>query len=313
MSQFKWLEYSLLLTFVLSDPLMYGHGFGGNTLVRCNGHWKTIEQIHEWLPKKPTRVKSYYNSHVAVIRGVKSAGSSVTNCYFKIGLAKFFVDEIICTPTQRFWMPKIKKWISAYKLRKGDVLLSDHKKLIPIADIRFVKRPLKVYALEIEGSHNYFVGHHSIITHNMPLPALAAGLAIAFGEGAVAGGAAGSFFGPVTIVDGIAIGGLCGLSIQYFAGSREQPKYYLDFNADEIVKYRNTVDQIENNPKEDDKKVKNDNAQAPGKPTEKDGYEVSKKWNGDKKRHLRTGQYGWPDKSGNLWVPSGPKGHGGPH
>lgn len=23
--------------------------------------------------------------------------------------------------------------------------------------------------------------------------------------------------------------------------------------------------------------------------------------------------YGWPDENGSVWVPSGPKGHGGPH
>lgn len=23
--------------------------------------------------------------------------------------------------------------------------------------------------------------------------------------------------------------------------------------------------------------------------------------------------WGWPDRVGNVWVPSGPKGHGGPH
>lgn len=58
-----------------------------------------------------------------------------------------------------------------------------------------------------------------------------------------------------------------------------------------------------------------DNAQAPGKPTEKDGFIPPKKWDGKKVCHPETGQYGWPDKKGNVWVPTGPGplAHGGPH
>jgi hypothetical protein len=52
---------------------------------------------------------------------------------------------------------------------------------------------------------------------------------------------------------------------------------------------------------------------APGKPTEKDGFFPPKNWDGEKIRHPKTGQVGWPDEKGNIWVPSGPKGHGGPH
>lgn len=51
----------------------------------------------------------------------------------------------------------------------------------------------------------------------------------------------------------------------------------------------------------------------PAKPTEKDGFIPPKKWEGQKVRHPETGQYGWPDKGGRIWVPSGPYGHGGPH
>ncbi len=56
-----------------------------------------------------------------------------------------------------------------------------------------------------------------------------------------------------------------------------------------------------------------ENAQAPGKPTKEDGYQPPKKWDGEKVKHEDTGKYGYPDKDGKVWVPSGPKGHGGPH
>ena len=58
-----------------------------------------------------------------------------------------------------------------------------------------------------------------------------------------------------------------------------------------------------------------DDAQAPGKPTEDDGYKPPKKWDGKKAKHPKTGQHGYPDKKGKVWVPTGPGSlaHGGPH
>lgn len=54
-------------------------------------------------------------------------------------------------------------------------------------------------------------------------------------------------------------------------------------------------------------------AQAPGKPTKEDGYDAPKKWDGKKVRAPNGRGFGYPDKDGNVWVPSGPNGHGGPH
>lgn len=52
-------------------------------------------------------------------------------------------------------------------------------------------------------------------------------------------------------------------------------------------------------------------AQAPGKPTKEDGYVPPKNWNGEKVKSKKG--YGYPDKDGNIWIPTGPKGHGGSH
>ncbi|WP_211327766.1 polymorphic toxin type 37 domain-containing protein, partial [Solilutibacter pythonis] len=56
-------------------------------------------------------------------------------------------------------------------------------------------------------------------------------------------------------------------------------------------------------------------AQAPGMPTADDGYECPKKWDGKKVKSPNGRGYGWPDKNGNVWVPTGPGSgaHGGPH
>lgn len=60
---------------------------------------------------------------------------------------------------------------------------------------------------------------------------------------------------------------------------------------------------------------KTNDAQAPGKPTKEDGFVPPKRWDGKKVRHPKTGQYGWPDDKGKVWVPTGPGAlaHGGPH
>ena len=56
-------------------------------------------------------------------------------------------------------------------------------------------------------------------------------------------------------------------------------------------------------------------AQAPGMPAADDGYECPKKWDGKKVKSPNGRGYGWPDKKGNVWIPTGPGSgaHGGPH
>ncbi|WP_170288213.1 polymorphic toxin type 37 domain-containing protein [Marilutibacter maris] len=50
-------------------------------------------------------------------------------------------------------------------------------------------------------------------------------------------------------------------------------------------------------------------------PTAEDGYSPPRKWDGKKIRSPNGRGYGWPDKKGRVWVPTGPGGsaHGGPH
>jgi RHS repeat-associated protein len=56
-------------------------------------------------------------------------------------------------------------------------------------------------------------------------------------------------------------------------------------------------------------------AQAPGCPTESDGFIPKKNWDGKKVKNPNGPGYGYPDKKGNVWVPTGPgpNAHGGPH
>lgn len=56
-------------------------------------------------------------------------------------------------------------------------------------------------------------------------------------------------------------------------------------------------------------------AKAPGKPSEDDGFVPPKNWDGQKVRNPNGKGSGFPDKDGNVWVPTGPGplAHGGPH
>jgi len=43
------------------------------------------------------------------------------------------------------------------------------------------------------------------------------------------------------------------------------------------------------------------------------GFQAPKNWDGKKVNSPNGRAYGWPDKKGNIWIPTGPKGHGAPH
>jgi hypothetical protein len=73
----------------------------------------------------------------------------------------------------------------------------------------YVKQKVTVYTLEVAGTHTFFVGYHGALTHNMVLP-IAMGLGFSVPFGAVTGSAAGSFFGPITLAAGAALGTVAG-------------------------------------------------------------------------------------------------------
>jgi hypothetical protein len=198
------------------------------------------------------------------------------------------------------------KWVPAYMLKKGDMLLNGYGESKPIVAIDFVKKPLTVYMIEIQKTHIFCVGPSSVLTHNMFLPALSFGFGCAFGTGAVGGAAAGSWIGPVGCAAGVALGSVAGLVIR-LACNDGFPSYKIHLNTCEIERSFNSPTMHLNDKEQD--------AQAPGKPTEDDGFVPKKNWDGKKVRHPKTGQHGWPDKKGSVWVATGhgPLAHRGPH
>ena len=64
-----------------------------------------------------------------------------------------------------------------------------------------------------------------------------------------------------------------------------------------------------------DDSTQQDDAKAPGPPSTEDGWKPPKKWDGKPVKNPNGPGKGWPDKKGDVWVPTGPGGsaHGGPH
>ncbi len=186
--------------------LSLGHGFDRFTQVKMPSEMKGIGFVFEDSFEEDQTVIAYdFDKKTCSQTKIQRASTNTVDCYFRISFAQHGESPIICSPAQKFYLPERKKWIPALRLKVGDKLLSNCTELKPIVKIEFVNKPLIVYSIQIEGNHNYLVGKHGILTHNTALPWVGVQLAWAFGEGATAGGGAGSFFGPpaMTVTGGI--------------------------------------------------------------------------------------------------------------
>lgn len=290
-----------LCLFLVID--LYGHGFGKYTLVKlAKKGYQSIECICKNAGRKKSRIEVlsydlFFNMYVN--RTVKSAGMSVANCYFEMGFdpIKSFAD-IMCTPDQEFYVPSLQSWLPVYQLKEGDDLLTKDNGLKQVTYLRFIKKPLEVFTIEVESEHNFFVGSYSVLTHNIILPiSVFASLSVPFGS--AAGASLGSFLGPITAVGGLICGGICGVMVNILRNDK-MPSYRLaSYNTDYIENYSNLFSHNEN-----------DSAQAPGAPSEEDGYEAPKNYDGRRVKNPNGSGTGWVDRRGNVWVPTGPKGHG---
>jgi len=249
------IKYSLTYTYLLFTILctflpINGHGLGQNTYVRTyyKNHpvFECIDQVCHNITRNPL-VKSYnFSTTNCTISSVRSVGKSETNCYFKLGFDEWFNDDILCTPTQEFYLPITNEWRPAYQLRIHDKLVTENGVAIPITHIEFVEKSITVYTLEIKKTHNFFVGRHAVLTHNIALPVLGLGLTIPFGSGAIGGALGSCFFGPVSIIGTIAIGSLIGWGIKSFWEEDHVTNYKLTFNPH----YFGTIFKQNNNQKD---------------------------------------------------------------
>ena len=251
MKYFKTLFFLFLN--LISSNQSYAHGFGAQIFVKTISRgaegWQTIEQIYNYEIDR-IKVRSYHPKSLnRAYKPIKLAGISKTNCYMRLWFDNHPTHAIICTPSQEFYVTGVG-WLAACQLRTGQRLFRENQdgkgQDIAITKIEFIKKSCPVYIIEVDDYHTFLVGSQSILTHNMPLGLeLFFGISVAFGEGAVAGGYAGSFFGPVTIGAGACILGLVGVGAYLLSGSNK-PSYRLDFNENLIEQLVNYNDNLGN-------------------------------------------------------------------
>ena len=152
-----------------SFNLLHSHGFGEFTPVKKGSNSWRIEQIYRNPQREKTIWVSSFDAQAGIIvsRNVVSSGKSESNCYIRISFDNNRFNDICCTPSQKLFACKHKKFISASQLQAGDTLFSAYHENIKIKSIELIKEPLTVYILEVEQDHNFFVGFYGILAHNM--------------------------------------------------------------------------------------------------------------------------------------------------
>lgn len=347
------LHLFFLIFFSLFHFSVFSHGFHKDTIVRCSNYGckKTVSQMvehtgenffhslisydtrkskwHNWIYKNKTRW---------VEKKAKAGGYSRIPCHCIVSFdaplpaavppsnpppfdtynPRLEPFTVTCSPTQEFYRIPDNNWVPVHKLKNGDLLLAEHNKQVRLNAISLIKEPLDIYTIEIKNTHVFLVTKYGLLVHNCPVPwGIVATLTIPCGTGSFEGAKIGSYFGPVGFTCGAVVGGVVAGAIAYgmrdnkreYTVSLEDPNIYssvLPKNA-KPIEGTTTTDKpkAEEQPKSQGK--------APGKPTANDGFKPKKNGDGEKVKHPKNGSYGWPDKQGNIWVPSGPNGHGGPH
>ena len=305
-------KYFFLLStlfFIFTNSQFFA-GFITGTLVKTENNLVPIEQL-----KVGDLVVCQDNNNQSLLRPITSI---LYNKMASIARLKINNNYIFTDINQQFYLLTEKKWCSVQKIKSGQKLLAHNKDFVILEDIEIIKITDDVYDLSIEEFHNFFVSQDNILAHNfvVTIPV------VAFGLGKAA------FFTGVTIktiLAAVGAGIMC-KCIQNKTGIPIDTEIGIDgtFNGKPIPGVYDKGEEIPKitHHKESQKKNKKHgkergpaeiDAQAPGKPTEKDGYFPSKNWDGKKIKHPKNGKVGWPDRKGNLWVPSGPNGHGGPH
>lgn len=257
-----------------------GHGFGGSTYVRTpllirhnsseldrrlGGHWESIEQLMEHADTQ--YVMSYhYNNKQCHSHKILARARSTANCYFTINLDSHPSPDIICSPLQQFYLPDKNCWVPAHKLQVGDVLLTEREGSIPIVKITFVEQQLDLYALKIECPHTFFVGRHSVLTHNMNLPiaSLHWELPLTISTISTIGGL---FTGFATAASGMAVGAIAASLIYSAVIDHKAKKYHkVEIPKDNILLF---AQKQSNSPQPPQGRNNNNNSNQPQDPNGK--------------------------------------------
>jgi len=269
----KFKNFSLLLCLLFAKAIF--PGFPEETLVKTQEGHIEIGQL-----EKKSLVYCY-NLQNKIVDTKQVTATKIKQKVKEIVCIILEGEKISCSRKQKFYLPLKNLWEEAVALEIGDYLLDDNGKNIPIEDIFYAEIETTLIGITVADRHNFFISSKNILAHNAA--PLAIGLSWAFGSGAlefIGASIATAFFGGA-----VAVGVHHNFKNKTFhLSGKEFPP--------------------------------NTDPKAPGKPTKKDGFKPPKKDDGKpvkvKKGKLK-GRWGWKDRNGDIWVPTGPDGHGGAH
>jgi hypothetical protein len=274
----KKYSYTKLVTLVYLIFFYYSfsfpEGFAGDTFIKTPHGYTKIKDL-----SINDSLLSYDANNNCIESTVTDITKKVIDHYVRLTIA----DECISIASdQLLYDESHNSWVIA-ALLKNDDLLKKHK-----IKVELINESIDVYLISIANYHNFLVTKKNICAHNF-FPPIVLGLSIAFGSG------------------GLEIAGIsCGFAgLGAFLGYKwrqkhKQSKFVIEPMQFDISQQSNDI-------------VNTNDSQAPGMPTENDGFYPPKKWDGKKVKNPKGPGYGWPDRDGNIWIPTGPKGHGGPH
>ena len=105
---FRYFFKVVLSVVLLFNHAACSHGFGENTLIKLgdrNGFY-LIDQMTCFVDKGVKLVVASYDAGYAqwVKKQVEAAGYCVTNCYCSLSFKGCMSENILCTPTQLFYL-----------------------------------------------------------------------------------------------------------------------------------------------------------------------------------------------------------------
>ncbi|MCS0637858.1 YnfC family lipoprotein [Streptomyces sp. LP05-1] len=142
----------------------------GTEVVLADGSRKPIEEVREGdqvLATDPTTGKSSKQEVTATIVG-KGQKQLVRLTVDTDGDRGGATDTITATKGHPFWVPDLKKWLTAGELKPGQWLQTGSGSWVQVDAVRAWTQQAAVYNLTVDTAHTYYVlaGATSVLVHN---------------------------------------------------------------------------------------------------------------------------------------------------
>ncbi|SHH48966.1 intein C-terminal splicing region/RHS repeat-associated core domain-containing protein [Clostridium collagenovorans DSM 3089] len=134
--------------------------FVGETLVSTENGEKRIDEIKEGEYVWAENIETGEKELKKVLRVYENETDKIVHI-------KVNGEEIESTENHPFYVEE-RGWVSASELKVGDKLRSKEDKIVVVEEVEIeqLKEKIKVYNLEVEDNHNYYVSGNKVLVHN---------------------------------------------------------------------------------------------------------------------------------------------------